>query len=157
VYEEEEHEPWGAYGFNLEHKHLPEMAKWSMIGREPIFMPSVGSFAQGMVVSVPLHYDQLAADARSAKRLHECLRARYAQSTYVSVRDLNKMDDLERGAFMRPDSLANTNKLELSVYANDSKRTAVLVARLDNLGKGASGAAVQNMNLALGLDETMGL
>jgi N-acetyl-gamma-glutamyl-phosphate reductase len=58
---------------------------------------------------------------------------------------------------MRPDSLANTNKLELSVYANDSKRTAVLVARLDNLGKGASGAAVQNMNLALGLDETMGL
>jgi len=157
VYEEEEHEPWGAYGFNLDHKHLPEMAKWSKLGREPIFMPSVGSFPQGMVVSVPLHYDQLAAEGRSAKQLHECLRERYAGSTFVSVRDLNKMDDLERGAFMRPDSLANTNKLELSVYANDSKKTAILVARLDNLGKGASGAAVQNMNLALGLDETSGL
>lgn len=157
VYEEEEHEPWGAYGFNLDHKHLPEMAKWSMLGREPIFMPAVGSFAQGMVVSVPLHYDQLAADGQSAERLHECLRERYDGSAFVSVRDLNRMDDLERGAFMRPDSLANTNKLELSVYANDKKRTAVLVARLDNLGKGASGAAVQNMNLALGLEETSGL
>jgi|TARA_B100000683_G_scaffold115373_2_gene113370 N-acetyl-gamma-glutamyl-phosphate reductase len=157
VYEEEEHEPWGAYGFNLEHKHLPEMAKWSMLGREPIFMPSVGSFAQGMVVSVPLHYEQLNEVGRSAERLQACLSERYADGTYVSVRDLNRMDDLERGAFMRPDSLANTNKLELSVYANDVKRTAVLVARLDNLGKGASGAAVQNMNLALGLEETSGL
>lgn len=157
VYEEEEHEPWGAYGFNLDHKHLPEMAKWSMLGREPIFMPSVGSFAQGMVVSVPLHYDQLNEVGRSAERLQACLSERYADGTYVSVRDLNRMDDLERGAFMRPDSLANTNKLELSVYANDVKRTAVLVARLDNLGKGASGAAVQNMNLALGLEETSGL
>lgn len=157
VYEEEEHEPWGAYGFNLEHKHLPEMAKWSKLGREPIFMPSVGSFAQGMVVSVPLHYDALSSDGRSAERLHQCLRERYADSIYVSVRDLNKTDDLERGAFMRPDSLANTNKLELSVYANDKKQTAILVARLDNLGKGASGAAVQNMNLSLGLEETTGL
>ena len=120
-------------------------------------MPSVGSFAQGMVVSVPLHYDALSSDGRSAERLHQCLRERYADSIYVSVRDLNKTDDLERGAFMRPDSLANTNKLELSVYANDKKQTAILVARLDNLGKGASGAAVQNMNLSLGLEETTGL
>jgi len=157
VYEEEKHEPWGAYGFNLEHKHLPEMAKWSMLGREPIFMPSVAAFAQGMVVSVPLHYDQLTVSGRSAERLHKCLSERYAGSPFVSVRSLNKMDDLERGAFMRPDSLANTNMLELSVYANDKKQTAVLVARLDNLGKGASGAAVQNMNLALGLDEMSGL
>jgi N-acetyl-gamma-glutamyl-phosphate reductase len=157
VYEEEDHEPWGAYGFNLEHKHLPEMAKWSMLGREPIFMPAVASFAQGMVVSVPLHYDQLTVSGRSAERLHKCLTERYAGSLFVSVRGLNKMDDLERGAFMRPDALANTNKLELSVYANDKKQTAVLVARLDNLGKGASGAAVQNMNLALGLDEMSGL
>ncbi len=157
VYEEEDHEPWGAYGFNLEHKHLPEMAKWSMLGREPIFMPAVAAFAQGMVVSVPLHYDQLTVSGRSAERLHKCLTERYAGSAFVSVRGLNKMDDLERGAFMRPDALANTNKLELSVYANDKKQTAVLVARLDNLGKGASGAAVQNMNLALGLDEMSGL
>jgi N-acetyl-gamma-glutamyl-phosphate reductase len=157
VYEEQEHEQWGAYGFNLEHKHLPEMAKWSMLGREPIFMPSVGAFAQGMVVSIPLHYDQLSAQGQSATRIHKCLQDRYAGDVYVTVRDLNKMDDLERGAFMRPDSLANTNRLELSVYANDKKRTAVLIARLDNLGKGASGAAVQNMNLALGLEESSGL
>eukprot|EP00457_Paulinella_chromatophora_P006990 gb/GEZN01007010.1/.p1 GENE.gb/GEZN01007010.1/~~gb/GEZN01007010.1/.p1 ORF type:complete len:513 (+),score=91.41 gb/GEZN01007010.1/:75-1541(+) len=157
IYEEENAEPWGAYGFNLAHKHTPEMAKWSGLTREPIFQPSVGSFPQGMVVSVPLHYDQLNAAGRSGAALHKCLAERYAGSSFVSVRPLNKMDDLERGAFMRPDTLANSNELELSVYANDAKQTAWLVARLDNLGKGASGAAVQNLNLVLGLDERAGL
>ncbi len=149
-------EPWGAYGFNLKHKHLPEMAEYSGIGRKPIFCPAVGSFEQGMVVSVPLHYDQLAAGVTGAK-MHAALEAHYRGSRFVSVRELNGTEDLERGAFLRPDALNDTNELELSVYANDEDGMAWLVARLDNLGKGASGAAVQNMNLALGLDEDCGL
>ena len=149
-------EPWGAYGFNLKHKHLPEMAEYSGIGRKPIFCPAVGSFEQGMVVSVPLHYDQLAAGVTGAK-MHAALEAHYRGSRFVSVRELNGTEDLERGAFLRPDALNDTNELELSVYANDEYGMAWLVARLDNLGKGASGAAVQNMNLALGLDEDSGL
>ena len=149
-------EPWGAYGFNLKHKHLPEMAEYSGIGRKPIFCPAVGSFEQGMVVSVPLHYDQLAAGVTGAK-MHAALEAHYRGSRFVSVRELNGTEDLERGAFLRPDALNDTNELELSVYANDEDGMAWLVARLDNLGKGASGAAVQNMNLALGLDEDSGL
>ena len=150
-------EPWGAYGFNLKHKHLPEMAEYSGIGRKPVFCPAVGSFEQGMVVSVPLHYDQLAPGV-TGEKMHACLESHYAGSRFVSVRALNEVDSgLERGAFLRPDTLNDTNELELSVYANDEDGMAWLVARLDNLGKGASGAAVQNMNLALGLDEDCGL
>lgn len=151
-----EAEPWGAYGFNLAHKHLPEMAAYSLVGRKPIFCPAVGSFEQGMVVSVPLHYDQL-SDGASGAKIHEAIAARYANSRFVSVRPLNETADLERGAFLRPDTLNDTNELELSVYANDADGMAWLVSRLDNLGKGASGAAVQNLNLALGLDEDSGL
>ena len=89
--------------------------------------------------------------------LHSAIAARYEGSKFVTVRPLNKTDDLERGAFVRPDTLNDTNNLELSVYANDEQQQAWLIARLDNLGKGASGAAVQNMNLALGLPEDSGL
>jgi N-acetyl-gamma-glutamyl-phosphate reductase len=159
VYEEggDTVEPWGAYGFNLKHKHLPEMAKYSGLGKTPVFCPSVGSFIQGMVVSVPLHYSQLTEAGRSAAALQSCLESFYKGSTFVSIRPLNATDDLERGAFLRPDTLNNTNNLELSVYASDEQETAWLCARLDNLGKGASGAAVQNLNLAMGFDEDAGL
>lgn len=133
------------------------MAEYSKVGRKPIFCPSVGSFEQGMVVSVPLHYDQLSESGRSGEALHAAIAARYEGSRFVTVRPLNKTDDLERGAFVRPDTLNDTNNLELSVYANDEQQQAWLIARLDNLGKGASGAAVQNMNLALGLPEDSGL
>ena len=150
-------EPWGAYGFNLKHKHLPEMAMYSKVNRKPVFCPAVGSFEQGMVVSVPLHYDQLAEAGRSGEAIQKALEAHYEGSKFVSVRPLNETDDLERGAFLRPDTLNDTNKLELSVFASDEQEQVWLCARLDNLGKGASGAAVQNMNLALGLDEDSGL
>jgi N-acetyl-gamma-glutamyl-phosphate reductase len=121
-----------------------------------VFCPAVGSFAQGMVVSVPLHYDQLKTGVTGAQ-MRAAIESRYAGSRFVKVRALNDTNDLERGAFLRPDTLNDTNLLELSVYANDADGMAWLVARLDNLGKGASGAAVQNMNLALGLDEDCGL
>jgi N-acetyl-gamma-glutamyl-phosphate reductase len=129
-------EPYGAYGFNLQHKHLPEMAQYSGVGRKPIFCPAVGSFEQGMIVSVPLHYDQL-ADGATGEKIHAAIRERYVGSRFVSVRPLNATNDLERGAFLRPDALNDTNDLELSVYANDADGAAWLVARLDNLWKGA--------------------
>ena len=94
--------------------------------------------------------------------IHAALTAHYAGSTFVRVMPLGeaqwKEDGLlERGTFLRPDSLNDTNELQIFVYCNDERRTCVVAARLDNLGKGASGAAVQNLNIALGLDETTGL
>jgi N-acetyl-gamma-glutamyl-phosphate reductase len=161
IFETEEHEPWAGYGFSLAHKHLPEMAEYSLLGRKPIFQPQIATFAQGMVVSVPLHYEWLAPGTTGAK-IHEALSKHYDGSNFVSVMPLGEADVkdaglLERGAFLRPDTLADTNKMELFVFSNDEAQQVVLCARLDNLGKGASGAAVQNLNLALGLDETAGL
>ena len=161
LYETEEHEPWGAYGFSLKHKHIPEMAKYSGLGKEPIFQPQVADFVQGMVVNVPLHYEWLAEGTTGAK-IHAALSKHYEGSNFVEVMPLGEEGAkeaglLERGAFLRPDTLKDTNKMQMFVFANDEAGTAVLSARLDNLGKGASGAAVQNLNLALGLDETTGL
>lgn len=143
------------------HKHIPEMAKYSGLGKTPIFQPAVASFPQGMVVSIPLHYAWLAPGTTGAK-IHETLKKYYEDSVFIKVMphgeaDVKEAGLLERGAFLRPDTLANTNKMELFVFDNDDEEEVVLCARLDNLGKGASGAAVQNLNLALGLDETTGL
>jgi len=161
IYESGEAEPWGAYGFALKHKHIPEMTKYSNLGVPPIFQPQVASFAQGMVVSIPLHYQWL-KDGVTGEEIQQTLEKHYAGSAFVKVMPLGEegakeADLLERGAFLRPDTLKDTNNMELFVFANDEDKTCVLCARLDNLGKGASGAAVQNMNLALGLDETAGL
>jgi N-acetyl-gamma-glutamyl-phosphate reductase len=161
IFEGGEHEPWGAYGFSLAHKHIPEMAEYSKLGKTPIFQPQVATFVQGMVVSVPLHYAWL-REGTTGKEMHETLSKHYEGSSFVSVMPLGEEGIkaaglLERGAFLRPDTLANTNKMELFVFANDEAGQAILCARLDNLGKGASGAAVQNLNLSLGLDETTGL
>lgn len=143
------------------HKHIPEMAKYSGLNKKPVFQPQVSSFAQGMVVSVPLHYAWL-KEGTTGKDIHEALSKHYEGSTFVEVMPLGEGGAkeaglLERGAFLRPDTLANTNKMQLFVFDNDEEEQVVLCARLDNLGKGASGAAVQNLNLALGLDEAEGL
>lgn len=167
----DESEPWGAYAFGLNHKHLPEMAKYSGLESPPIFMPAVGAFAQGMVVSVPIHYErdldpaalEAAAGAGSVgEALHAALAAHYEGSTFVKVMPLGEAawkeeGLLERDAFLRPDTLNDSNNLQIFVYCNDDRKTCVVAARLDNLGKGASGAAVQNLNIALGLDEAAGL
>jgi N-acetyl-gamma-glutamyl-phosphate reductase len=159
--EDSDAEPWAGYGFGMTHKHLPEMAKYSLLGRKPLFQPQIATFAQGMVVSVPLHYDWL-KEGTTGETIHEALSKHYEGSNFVSVMPLgetsvNEAGLLERGAFLRPDTLANTNKMELFVFSNDEAEQVLLCARLDNLGKGASGAAVQNLNIALGLDETIGL
>lgn len=138
------------YGLGFEHKHLPETQLYSKLTRRPIFVPSVGNFRQGMLVSVPLHLDTL-PDRPTGADLQAALAKRYAASAYVSVMPLENA--ASKGGRIEPEALNETNKLELYVFASDKHRQAVLVARLDNLGKGASGAAVQNMRLMLGLPD----
>jgi N-acetyl-gamma-glutamyl-phosphate reductase len=132
------------YGLGLEHKHLPETQRYANLTRRPIFAPSVGHYRQGMLVSVPLHLDTLPGRPTVAD-LHAALAARYAGARLVRVLPP------EPGARIEPEALNDTDILELRVYGNETHRQAVLVARLDNLGKGASGAAVQNLALMLGL------
>jgi N-acetyl-gamma-glutamyl-phosphate reductase len=138
------------YGLGFEHKHLPETQLYSNLSRRPIFVPSVGNFRQGMLVSVPLHLDTLSGKPSGAD-LHAALAKRYAGSAYVSAMPLENA--ATKGGRIEPEALNETNQLELYVFASEKHRQAVLVARLDNLGKGASGAAVQNMRLMLGLAE----
>ena len=137
------------YGLRFEHKHLPETQLYAKLTRRPIFVPSVGNFRQGMLVSVPLHLDTLTG-APSGADLHAVLAQRYAGSKYVSVMPLDNA--ATKSGRLEPEALNETNMLELYVFASDAYGQAILVARLDNLGKGASGAAVQNMRLMLGLD-----
>ena len=139
------------YGLGFEHKHIPEMQLYARLARRPVFVPSVGNYRQGMLVSVPLQVDTLPGKPRGAD-LQAALAKRYAGSTYVSVMPLENA--AARSGRIEPEALNETNRLELYVFASDKHRQAVLVARLDNLGKGASGAAVQNMRLMLGLSET---
>jgi N-acetyl-gamma-glutamyl-phosphate reductase len=136
------------YGLGFEHKHLPETQLYSGLTRRPIFVPSVGNYRQGMLVSVPLHLDTLPGKPAAAD-LQAALAKRYADSAYVSVMPLD--NEAAKSGRIEPEALNETNKLELYVFASQKYPQAVLVARLDNLGKGASGAAVQNMRLMLGL------
>ncbi|MGP9812827.1 N-acetyl-gamma-glutamyl-phosphate reductase [Rhodopseudomonas sp. NSM] len=142
------------YGLGFAHKHLAETQLYAKLTRRPIFIPSVGNFRQGMLVSVPLHLDTLPGKPKVAD-LQAALEQRYAGSAYVSVLPQDSAP-LTQGR-IEPEALNETNRLELCVFGSDAHRQAVLVARLDNLGKGASGAAVQNMRLMLGLPETPGL
>jgi len=136
------------YGLGLTHKHVPELQLYAGLAVRPIFVPSVGNYRQGMLVSVPLHLDALPARPKAAD-LEAVLGARYAGSAWVSVIPSPLAEP--RKDRIEPEADNGTNRLELRVYANESYRQAVLVARLDNLGKGASGAAVQNMGLMLGV------
>jgi N-acetyl-gamma-glutamyl-phosphate reductase len=133
------------YALGLEHKHVPETQLYSGLTRRPIFVPSVGHFRQGMLVSVPLHLDTLPGKPTGGD-LHGVLADAYRGCAHVRV------VEPAAGGKLEPEALNDSNKLELSVYANEARRQAVLVARLDNLGKGASGAAVQNLQLMLGLN-----
>ena len=148
AYDKGEAPAFELYGLGLAHKHLPEIMQYTGLTRRPVFVPAVANFIQGMLVQLPLHLDLLPG-APTAADLHGALAAHYARTNtaeqWVSV--LPATDDCKLAA----DTLANTNHLELRVFANETYRHAVLVARLDNLGKGASGAAVQNIALMLGL------
>lgn len=144
AYETGEAPAFELYGLGLEHKHLPEIVRYAKLTRRPIFVPSVGNFRQGMLVSIPLHLDALPARPAAAD-LEAALAARYRGSRYVSVVATAGLLRLE------PEALNGTNRLELFVFRNEAEAQAVLVARLDNLGKGAAGAAVQNLETMFGL------
>jgi len=134
------------YGLELAHKHRGEMRVHSGLDHTPIFVPSVGRFAQGMLVSIPLPLWAL-PQTPNARAIHDALSAYYAGQRFVSVMPFD-----DRPTTLDPESLNGTNRLELFVFDNPAEESALLVARLDNLGKGASGAACQNIDLMLGLD-----
>jgi len=136
-----------AYALGLSHKHIPEIMHCTGLTARPLFVPSVGNFKQGMIVQMPVHLSSLPGIV-SAHDLHEALAAHYAHTNDAHepcVRVLPPTDELKLDAT----ALNNTNLMELRVFANDTHGHAVLMARLDNLGKGASGAAVQNIRLML--------
>ncbi len=141
------------YGLAMQHKHLPEMQAYADLANAPLFLPSVGHFQQGMLVSTALsqaHFGQ----ATSIGAVHEALALYYEDEPCIVVHPLNDNDELDQG-FLDPEANNGTNRLDLFVFGHDEQM--VLVARLDNLGKGASGAAVQNLNLMLQVDELEGL
>ena len=145
--------PFQLYGLGFAHKHLPELQHYSGLTRRPIFVPSVGDFRQGMLVSIPLHLDTLPGRPEAAD-LEAALSAWYVGEPLVEV-----VRGAATGAHretIEPGDLNGTDRLELRVFGSAAHGQAVLVARLDNLGKGASGAAVQNLGLMLGLDSRAG-
>jgi N-acetyl-gamma-glutamyl-phosphate reductase len=135
------------YGLGLDHKHVPELLAYSRLTRRPIFVPSVGNFRQGMLVSIPLHLDALPANP-CLRDLELALDAHYRGSELVSV----AREPSAAMTRLAAEPLNGTDRMELYVFGQSALKQAVLVARLDNLGKGAAGAAVQNLRLMLGLD-----
>lgn len=141
------------YGLGLAHKHLPEMKTHGGLQRVPIFAPVVGNFYKGLAVSIGLRTDHLGAGATAAA-VHEALAGYYAGERFVRVMPLNDPQALE-SAYFDVQACNDTNRVDLFVFGRDDQ--IMLISRMDNLGKGASGAAVQSMNLHLGVDESLGL
>jgi N-acetyl-gamma-glutamyl-phosphate reductase len=136
---------------DLNHKHLPEMQQVSGLTHAPVFVPTVANVEQGMLVSIALHEHAIKG---TAERIHQTLALTYADEPFVKLFALNDDSQLDQG-FLEATACNGTNRIELFVFSSQDR--VFLTARLDNLGKGASGAAVQNMNCRFGLDETIGL
>ncbi len=134
------------YGLRLEHKHTPEIERHACLAQRPFFLPSYGSFRQGIALSIPLLLRQLAPHT-TGEQLHACLVQHYAGAKYVEVMSLA---DTQAAEHIDPQALNGTNQLQLGVYVNERHGQVLLSAVFDNLGKGASGAAVQNLDLMLG-------
>ncbi|HPO50129.1 MAG TPA: N-acetyl-gamma-glutamyl-phosphate reductase, partial [Spirochaetota bacterium] len=146
-------QPPAHYALTLNHKHLKEMQKITDLTYPPIFTPIISSYYQGMIVSIPVHRRELSSDL-SLSDFHFILKDYYKDEKFVKVMDLDFDKYLEDG-FLSPVKCNDTNNIELFVFGNEDR--FLLSSRFDNLGKGASGAAVQNMNIVLGFDETAGL
>lgn len=142
------------YGLSLAHKHVPEMMAHTGLRAKPIFVPIVSNFYKGLAVTVPLHLSQLAGGS-SAERIQQVFEQRYAGERFIRVMPLRDAATLESGGYFDVQGCNDTNRVDLFVFSNDTQ--VLLIARLDNLGKGASGAAVQAMNVHLGVDEGLGL
>ncbi len=141
------------YALGLDHKHVPEIERWGSLTSRPLLTPSVGRFRQGMIVQVPLQLSALPGRPTPGD-VHAALARHYAGRRYVSVADPAETAAL---GHLDPESLNGTSELRLHVLGNETHGQAVIAGLLDNLGKGASGQAVQNLNLMCGLDETAGL
>jgi N-acetyl-gamma-glutamyl-phosphate reductase len=147
--------PWSfrPYALNLSHKHLPEMQHFGGLSHPPLFTPSVGNFEQGMLVQIPLFRDLLGKDYHSGM-IQEIWFRHFAQEPCVTVHGVNAISQLDQG-FLDPETNNHSNRLDLFLF--ETGLHCLLIARLDNLGKGAAGAAIQNLNLMLGYDELTGL
>lgn len=141
------------YALGLTHKHLPEMTKFAKLENEPLFQPSVGHYHQGMLVSIPVFTDQFESTV-TINNIYDCLQERFSQEACVNIHKPNDQDALQDG-FLDPQLNNHTNRLDIFVFGHE--RQILLISVLDNLGKGASGAAVQNLNLMLGMPELTGL
>jgi N-acetyl-gamma-glutamyl-phosphate reductase len=139
------------YGLTFAHKHLPEMQAYGKLSSAPLFQPAVGNYAQGMMGCVPL-FGHLLAKRVTGAAIHACLMEAYAGEPFVSVAPY---EAIERSPSVDPEALNNSNHKRLHVFANDALGHILLMAIYDNLGKGASGAAVQNLNLMIGAEETL--
>lgn len=145
--------PFRVYGLTLAHKHTPEIRHWGGLDHYPLFVPSVGKYRQGMIVQIPLPIHALPG-APAPGAIHACLAERYAGRRFVRVIGPDETAGIDR---LEPEALNGTNDLEIYVFANEERGQVLLAGVIDNLGKGASGQAVQNINLMLGLDEGAGL
>jgi N-acetyl-gamma-glutamyl-phosphate reductase len=141
------------YALSLAHKHLPEMKKHTKLATSPLFIPIVANYYNGMVVSIPLH-KQLLSKTVSVEECHQIMSERYSNEPFIKILPLNHEEVLDDG-FLQPTACNETNFLELFVTGNQEQ--IIVMTRFDNLGKGASGAAVQNLNIVCGLEETAGL
>jgi N-acetyl-gamma-glutamyl-phosphate reductase len=147
-----------AYGLNLNHKHLPEVMMHGELNKPPVFTPMVGDFYAGMMVMLPLHLDQMRKQVSIAD-IHTALGQHYRDEPFVTVHAPNDQTAMNDRGFLGMQDLVGSNRMDIHLFYPEQRpdTAGLIVARLDNLGKGASGAAVQNMNIALGLDETAGL
>ena len=146
-------QPTRPYALNLSHKHVPEMQHYARLELAPFFMPSVGNFFQGMLVQTPLFRQEIKRSIRP-KDLIEIYQKRYANEPFVRVVEAPFENELDED-FLSPTACNGTNRIDLMVFGHDEQ--ILVVARLDNLGKGAGGAAVQNLNLMLGREESSGI
>ena len=153
-FKEKDHEPFFNYGLKLNHKHLPEIIYHNNLELTPIFSPSVGDFIQGMIVSIPIHFNWF-REKVNTQIVQTLMEEFYSGANFIKV--LKKDEGISAQGYFRPDNLVGTNNLEISIFGNDDNNQLIISSRLDNLGKGASGAAIQCMNIALGFDETLGL
>ena len=149
-----DHEPFFNYGLQLNHKHLSEIIYHNKLEHTPIFSPSVGDFIQGMIVSIPLHFSWF-NDKVNTEKIQCLIEEFYLGANFIKV--LKKDEGISDKGYFRPDNLVGTNFLDISIFGNDENDQLIISSRLDNLGKGASGAAIQSMNIAFGFDETLGL
>lgn len=143
--------PFQVYGLGLHHKHVPEIQQHAGLTQAPVFVPAYGNYRQGIVVTIALHLRLLPADA-TVERLHAALQARYAGQPFIEVQPLVEDADAQR---LDPRTLNGTNQLRLAVFGQPKTGQVLLTAVFDNLGKGAAGAAVQNLDLMLGLPSSI--